>query len=111
MLRRLLPLTLAVCLLAPATASAERYLTRSEAERATKQAAYNRYDIMRPVGAYCVLPGGREPDPDYAYKRWTCGWAAESGYSYEQCGGVLRILGARGWGSYRWSVIRGMRCD
>lgn len=106
--RTLVAATLALGLLAPASAQAETFLPRNKAERATKQIAAQRYAVERPVGAFCTLPDGSEPTPGYSYRRWSCTWAAESQFNYRTCFGVVKVSGFPGWGSYRWSVARGI---
>ena len=96
-------------LLAPAAASAETYLTRAEAQNAARLVAVDRYPVEpRKTGAYCTLPGGRQPQRGYSYNRWSCTWTGESLYSFSWRWGQLRIIGRPGWGNYRYSVLRGM---
>lgn len=90
--------------LVPATASAEQYLSKSQAESAAKDAALEKYGAAN-YGAFCRPQGRGGAARGYSYDRWVCNWADNY-----QCEGVLKISGARGSGAYYWQVLRGQRC-
>jgi hypothetical protein len=94
-------------LLLPAAAHAEYFFTKSGAQRVARDFASKKYNIAYDDTA-AVCYAQFQPRPDYQrfkYHRWVCGW------SDGDCGGVVRVTGHTGAGSYASLVMRGVRCS
>lgn len=94
-------------LAAAASAHADRYWSRVEAQKLTKQAVVKRYDLRRGyIRARCHLPGHVPHDPDYEYRVWYCPWYD----GRTECFGSMAIYGANGRGWFRHRVRVGINC-
>ncbi len=116
LLMRLLLLAAVLCVL-PASASADWYLTKHGAQRATAAAVESRYGISRiDVYASC-RPQSASRRSASKYHRWVCRWDDISFYpaGQEPCssrralGGTLVIVGSGSKG-FRHRVTRGKAC-
>ena len=88
----------------PSAASAEKYLSKRQAESSAEHFVGDRYSSEYAV-AYCRPQGHNQAERGYSYRRWVCGWAGEY-----RCEGRLLITGSRGRGYYYGHVLRGQRC-
>jgi hypothetical protein len=99
-------------------ASAEYFIGRGQAQRFTKDAVSERYDVSYyKVVAVCRPQGRSAPEAGYIYHRWTCGFLIR-GAQWDNCddpeheyyGGGLLIAGHSGAGYYGYKVVRGLHC-
>lgn len=109
---RFLPLILLSAILAaPATANADLFLSKQDAKRATRQVVRDRYGDEVQGAVYTVCDPWKDTyDPAYDYKRWSCGWAADSEYRGDVCSGQIRIVGRSGGGSFYYRITHGIEC-
>jgi len=96
----------------PAGADASRYLSRSQAAKATKRVARS-ITLATTATARCWPSGRRHTQRvlRFKWRIWDCGWNARVSHtdgSVEDCNGKLRITGKRGGSTP--NTLRAKRC-
>ena len=113
-MRKLATLAAAIMALAiiPSTASASWYISKAQAEHATRVIVHEKYGDWN-VGAYCRPYARTAAHSGYIYHRFVCYWAADARFtdgSDADCEGTLAIAGSRVY-AWQYLVLRGEHCS
>jgi hypothetical protein len=99
----------AIALIAPTTAHAEYFFTKSGAQRVARDWVskhYAGYDVTFGSTVAVCRPQFERYNPRFKYHRWVCGWSDGT------CSGAASVIGSSSArGAYYGRTLAGIRCD